>query len=95
MSFTKQKRDAELRRTLQLHHNGALQYVNKRMCIVSVPNGETVLLTRLCETRNRVAVASFSAPCEGSRGAKARFIQGVLVAPARVQNDRIGGNTRD
>ena len=22
--------------TLQLHHNGALQYVNKRMCIVSV-----------------------------------------------------------
>jgi hypothetical protein len=38
------------------------------------PDGETVLLTQ----RDCAAVAGFSAPCERTRGAKARFARQVI-----------------
>ena len=44
------------------------------------PDGETVLLTRLCEGQHATVLqfAGFSAPCERSRGAKAQFARQVI-----------------
>src|SRR5262245_17145327 len=38
--------------TLQLHHNGALQDVNKRMCIVSVSDGRPAGRMLYCDHQN-------------------------------------------
>jgi len=38
--------------TLQLHHNGALQYVNKRMCIVSVDRVRPAWRMLYCDRQN-------------------------------------------
>src|SRR5262245_18616765 len=38
--------------TLQLHHNGALQYVNKRMCIVSMDSARPAGCMLYCDYQN-------------------------------------------
>ena len=54
---------------LRVHHD-ALEF----------PDGETVVAHSAVRrpARNRVAVTGFSAPCEGSRRAKARFARQVI-----------------
>ena len=42
------------------------------------PNGQIVVVTRLCEGQPRAAIASCSAHCGGSGGAKARFCRRVV-----------------
>src|SRR5262249_16173871 len=41
--------------TLQLHHNGALQYVNKRMCVVSVDSARPAGRMLCCDHQNFLA----------------------------------------
>src|SRR5262249_14013162 len=41
--------------TLQLHHNGALQYVNKRLCIVSVDRVRSAWRMLYCDHQNFLA----------------------------------------
>src|SRR5262245_35261856 len=41
--------------TLQLHHNGALQHVNKRMCIVSVDGARPAWRMLYCDHHNFLA----------------------------------------